>query len=630
MPLCYSSIARKTQRYGVRLVLLSLLAALNLAACAPADTPATVAAPAPVASMNQANESQRLTEWLDAEYAQELDFSPLANTRLGDKSAHGELDDVSEAASDAQLEWRRDSVARLRSEFDYVQLNDEAKRSFDLWVYQLTQAEESIPFRRHGFIFGRNCPQASLPNSLINYQVVDTEQDALDYVSRLEQSGRYLLQYLARTQLAAQDGVRAPFFDYQQALSEIERITSGEPFDSMGSSALWDDVTTKFNALVAAGTIDQSRADALLEQARTAILDTMQPAYEQISAWLAADLENVSDSAQGAWSLPDGEAYYQQRLERMTTLPLTADEIFDTGISEVARIQAEMEEIKARVGFEGSLQDFFTFIRNDDRFYHPNTDEGRAAYIADADAILAATYEKLPEFFGILPKAGLQVRRVEPFREQDGGAAHYARGTKDGSRPGTFYAHLSDMRAASKHRLENLAYHEGVPGHHMQISIQQELEGLPAFRANKGYTAYSEGWGLYAEGLGKEMGGYEDPYADFGRLSGEIWRAVRLVVDTGIHAKRWTQDEAVQYALENSPRPEPSVRSEIRRYFNNPGQATAYKIGMLRIQAIRAKAEAALGDNFDIRDFHDQVLGSGQLPMSMLEAKIDAWIEATR
>ena len=628
MPLCYSSIARKTQRYGVRLVLLSLLAALNLAACAPADTPATVAAPAPVASMNQANESQRLTEWLDAEYAQELDFSPLAKTRLGDKSAHGELDDVSEAASDAQLEWRRDSVARLRSEFDYVQLNDESKRSFDLWVYQLTQAEESIPFRRHGFIFGRNGPQASLPNSLINYQVVDTEQDALDYVSRLEQSGRYLLQYLARTQLAAQDGVRAPFFDYQQALSEIERITSGEPFDSMGSSALWDDVTTKFNALVAAGTIDQSRADALLEQARTAILDTMQPAYEQISAWLAADLENVSDSAQGAWSLPDGEAYYQQRLERMTTLPLTADEIFDTGISEVARIQAEMEEIKARVGFEGSLQDFFTFIRNDDRFYHPNTDEGRAAYIADA--ILAATYEKLPEFFGILPKAGLQVRRVEPFREQDGGAAHYARGTKDGSRPGTFYAHLSDMRAASKHRLENLAYHEGVPGHHMQISIQQELEGLPAFRANKGYTAYSEGWGLYAEGLGKEMGGYEDPYADFGRLSGEIWRAVRLVVDTGIHAKRWTQDEAVQYALENSPRPEPSVRSEIRRYFNNPGQATAYKIGMLRIQAIRAKAEAALGDNFDIRDFHDQVLGSGQLPMSMLEAKIDAWIEATR
>ena len=416
MPLCYSSIARKTQRDSVRLVLLSLLAALGLAACAPADTPSTIAAPASVASMNQANESLRLAEWLDAEYAHELDFSPLAKTRLGDKSAHGELDDVSEAASDARLEWRRDSVARLRSEFDYAQLNDEAKRSFDLWVYQLTQAEESISFRRHGFIFGRNGPQASLPNSLINYQVVDTEQDALDYVSRLEQSGRYLLQYLARTQLAAQDGVRAPFFDYQQALSEIERITSGEPFDSMGSSALWDDVTTKFNALVAAGTIEQTRADALLEQARTAILDTMQPAYEQISAWLAADLGNVSDIAQGSWSLPDGEAYYQQRLERMTTLPLTADEIFNTGVSEVARIQAEMEEIKARVGFEGSLQDFFTFIRNDDRFYHPNTDEGRAAYIADADAILAATYEKLPEFFGILPKAGLQVRRVEPFR----------------------------------------------------------------------------------------------------------------------------------------------------------------------------------------------------------------------
>ena len=602
-------------------LLSALCAALLVAACSPQDSAESSAYPAA-----SDDGSARLNAWLDAEYSAELDFSPLAKTRLGDKSAHGELDDVSEQAMQARLAWRRDSVARLQEEFDYQQLDAEAKRSYDLWIYQLSQAEEAARFSRHGFIFGRNGPQASLPNSLINYQTVENEDDARAYISRLEQSGRYLLQYLERTQRAAEDGIRAPFFDYRQALSEIERITTGLPFNAMGESALWQDITRKFNALAASGAVSQARADALLEEASEAIVINMLPAYREISAWLEADLANVSEVAQGAWSLPDGEAYYQQRLERMTTLPLSAEEIFDTGVAEVARIQTEMEAIKAQVGFEGTLQDFFGFIRSDDRFYHPNTDEGRAAYIADADTILEATYAKLPEFFGILPKAGLQVKRVEPFREQDGGAAHYARGTKDGSRPGTFYAHLSDMRAASKHRLENLAYHEGGPGHHMQISIQQELEGLPAFRTNKGYTAFSEGWGLYAEGLGKEMGGYQDPYADFGRLSGEIWRAVRLVVDTGIHAKGWTQEEAVQYALENSPRPEPSVQSEIRRYFNNPGQATAYKIGMLRIQAIRAQAEEALGAEFDIRDFHDQVLGSGQLPMSMLEAKIGAWV----
>jgi len=330
------------------------------------------------------------------------------------------------------------------------------------------------------------------------------------------------------------------------------------------------------------------------------------------------------------WSLPNGEAYYDARLASMTTLPLTADEIHETGIAEVARIQAEMEQIKRQVGFEGTLQEFFTYLREDDQFYFPSTDEGRNEYLNLADELLARMYERLPDYFGILPKAGLQVKRVEAFRETAGGAAHYAVGTKDGSRPGTFYAHLIDMRAASIFRLENLAYHEGVPGHHMQRSIQVELENVRHFRAAKGYTAYSEGWGLYAEYLGKEMGFYNDPYAEFGRLSGEIWRAVRLVVDTGIHAKQWTQEQAVDYALQNSARPEASVRAEIRRYFNNPGQATAYKIGMLKIQEGRAKAEAELGDDFDIRDFHDTVLGSGQLPMAVLEAEVDSWIESVR
>ena len=577
-----------------------------------------------------AAESQRFIEWLDAEYAEELDFSPLLKTRQGDKSAHGELNDVSEAALDAQLQWRRSSVAQMRSNFDRDQLDKQGKLSWDLWEYILEDAQRSEPFRRHRYIFGRRGPQSALANSLINYQEVIDANDMGDYISRLNQSQRYFQQYLERAKLAAADGIRAPHFDYQQAISEARRVTSGAPFDEQDDSALWADITAKIAQLVETGEIGESQADEFREQSRSALLTRFKPALDEIVAWLEQDLENVSDVAKGAWSLPNGEAYYNSRLANMTTLPLSADEIHEIGISEVARIQTEMEQIKRQVGFEGSLQEFFTYLREDDQFYYPSTDEGRSNYLSLADDLLANMYERLPDYFGILPKAGLQVRRVEAFRETAGGAAHYARGTKDGSRPGTFYAHLIDMRAASIFRLENLAYHEGVPGHHMQISIQQELENIPRFRTAKGYTAFSEGWGLYAEYLGKEMGFYNDPYTEFGRLSGEIWRAVRLVVDTGIHAKQWTQEEAVNYALTNSARPEPSVRSEIRRYFNNPGQATAYKIGMLKIQEVRAKAEAELGDDFDIRAFHDTVLGSGQLPMQTLEAEVDSWIESVR
>ena len=576
------------------------------------------------------SESARLITWLDQEFAAELDFSPLTKTRMGDKSDYGELDDVSEAALNRRLAWRRDSVARMQASFNRDDLDAQGRLSWDLWEYQLENAERNAPFRRHGFIFGRNGPQTGLPNSIINYHDVDSLSDMQAYISRLNQSRRYLLQYLQRAQLAVADGIRAPYFDYEQAISEIGRVTAHAPFSDEGSSDIWTDITTKIAGLQEVEVISDRQAQELLEQARAALLDNFKPAYDEILAWLQADLVNVSEEAKGAWSLPNGEEYYNVRLATMTTLPITADEIHELGIAEVARIQAEMEQIKRQVGFEGSLQDFFNFMREDDQFYFPNTDQGRTDYLNLADKLLADMYAKLPDYFGILPKAGLQVKRVEAFREVAGGAAHYARGTKDGSRPGTFYVHLADMRATAVNRLENLSYHEGVPGHHMQISIQQELENIPQFRTNKGYTAFTEGWGLYAEYLGKEMGGYSDYYADFGRLSGEIWRAIRLVVDTGIHAMQWTQDQAVDYALQNSPRPELSVRSEVRRYFNNPGQATAYKIGMLKIMEVRATAERELGDDFDIKAFHDTVLGSGPLPLPELVAMIDGWIESVR
>lgn len=569
-------------------------------------------------------------EWLDNEYATELDFRPLTKTNQGSKSDYGELDDVSEQSLDSQLAWRGDSVARMQTQFDRSELDVEGQLSWDLWEYQLEIAELNLPFRRHSYIFGRNGPQSRLPNSLINSHRVDSVSDMEAYTSRLQQSRRYMSQYLERAKLSVAAGIRAPFFDYDQAISEIKRITTGAPFSDEGDSALWADVSEKVLALQDAGLIDEPEATRLAGDAKDALLNYFKPGFDEVLAWLESDRINATEVAQGASSLPNGDDYYNVRLQTMTTLPLGANEIHELGFSEVARIHEEMEGIKRVVGFEGSLQDFFGFLREDDQFYFETTDQGRADYLAMAEVHLEQMYTRLPDYFGILPKAGLEVKRVEAFREAAGGAAHYRRGTKDGSRPGTFYVHLTDMRAVAVNRLENLSYHEGVPGHHMQLSIQTELENIPKFRTNGGYTAYSEGWGLYAELLGKEMGGYNDPFSDMGRLSGELWRAVRLVVDTGIHAKNWTQAEAVDYALGNSPRPDSSVRSEVRRYFNNPGQATAYKIGMLKIIEYREKAEAELGEKFDIKGFHDTVLGSGPVPMVALEVQVDRWIESLK
>ena len=586
----------------------------------------------PSSSEISAGTSESFVTWLDNEYTQSLDFSPLAKTRLGIKEDYGELDDVSEAALDKRLNWRKDSVTRMQANFDRNQLSADDQLSWDLWVYLLEVSEANRGYRRHRYIFGRYGPQSGLANHLINYQKVDSAADMRAYISRLNQSARYLGQYLDRTKLAAKEGIRAPYFDYDRTLSEIDRVLTGVPFTTNsddGQSALWKDITGKIQSLVDNALVEADEAQALTDEARTSLISVFKPALEEVAAWHIADRKNLSEEATGAWALPDGLGYYQQRLTVMTTLPLTADEVHELGLKEVARIQDEMRGIQAQVNFKGSFNEFLRFMREDDQFYLPNTDAGRAEYLRLADEYLAAMYKKLPDYFGILPKASLQVKRVEAFRESAGGAAHYARGTKDGSRPGTFYAHLIDMRAMTVNRLENLSYHEGVPGHHMQLSIQQEQDNLPLFRANGRYTAYSEGWGLYSEWLGKEMGGYQDPYTDFGRLSGEIWRAVRLVVDTGIHTKRWTEAQAVEYALANSSRPELSVRSEIRRYFHNPAQATAYKIGMLEIQALRARAETTLGDDFDIRAFHDLILGSGPLPMKKLGEQVDRWLAQT-
>ncbi|OZB11939.1 MAG: hypothetical protein B7X53_18510, partial [Hyphomonas sp. 34-62-18] len=307
-----------------------------------------------------------------------------------------------------------------------------------------------------------------------------------------------------------------------------------------------------------------------------------------------------------------------------------AEQIHQIGLDEVARIQGEMAAIMQQVGFEGDLQDFFQFMRTDPRFYKPETPEGREEYLAEARAAIARMEADLPNLFNTFPKAGLIVQAVEPFREKSAGKAFYNRPAPDGSRPGIYYANLYRMADMPTYQLEALAFHEGIPGHHMQIAIAQELEGIPSFRKYGGYTAYSEGWGLYTELLPKELGYYADPYSDFGRLAMEIWRAARLVVDTGLHSKQWTREQAVQYLLENTPNPEGDARKAIDRYIVMPGQATAYKIGMIKIVELRERAKTELGEAFDIRDFHDVVLKNGAVPLAILEENVDAWIAETK
>lgn len=583
----------------------------------------------PPAALTPEAATARLNEWLDARFEESLDFSPMTKTDLGRKEDNDRLDPVSEGELDEQHEWLRGTVADLRESFDRESLTSEGQTSYDLWIEGYEQAEAALPWRRHWYLFNQmRGAHSSLPQFLINTHLVADEDDITGYISRLRDTGRYLGGLVERARLASAEGIRAPRFAYEIVLREARAVIAGAPFDdSTGEpSPLWADANAKIDALLHDETIGPVRASELRAEVESMLRDHVAPAYEGLIAWLEDDIAETDEVARGVWALPDGDAFYAHALRAQTTTDMTADEIHALGLAEVERIHGEMEAIVETVGFDGTLDEFFEFVRTDPQFFLPNTDEGRETYLETAREHLATMQQRLPDYFGLLPEGPLDVRRVEAFRERDGGAAHYRLGSPDGSRPGIYYVHLSDMAAAPLTDIENIAYHEGVPGHHMQLAIAQELDNLPLFRTRPAYTAYIEGWGLYAEWLAKEMGAYENPYTDFGRLQGELWRAIRLVVDTGLHSLRWTQQDAVDYAAANSAVSRGEIESEVRRYLVLPGQATTYKIGMLKIQELRERAEAALGDEFDIRDYHDIVLGGGAMPLNILERRVDDWI----
>ena len=614
------------------------VSALSLALCVACShgLPRVGSATAPASTSAEAGATTtdaRLNAWFERKYEQQLQFSPIQMTMLGRKNHYAALDDMSREAAAKQLAWHVAAVEEMKAGFDYDALGDDAKLSWDLFAYQAEEAKAADRFRDHRYPFEQmGGAQAFLPTFLINFHKVEDEADYTAYVARLREVPRAFGQLMEQVKRSAAAGIRPPRFAHEGVIEQAGKVIAGAPFTAGADSALWADAQAKADALVKTGKINAARAQALKGQARAALLDAVKPAFADVIAWYKADLRNAAVNPSGVGSThPGGAAYYAERLRSSTTTDMTAEQVHQLGLAEVARLRGEMEALKDKVGFDGDLQAFFRFVDSDPQFKFPNTDAGRQAYIDAATAAIATIKQQLPKYFGLLPKADIVVKRVEAFREQDGAAQHYYPSTPDGSRPGVYYAHLSDMGAMPKTELEVIAYHEGLPGHHMQIAIAQELQGVPEFRKQASFNAYAEGWGLYSEWLAREMPGtYTDPYSEYGRLTSEMWRAIRLVVDTGLHAKGWTEKQAVAYMDENSSIPLPAVHAEIRRYITWPGQATGYKIGMIRIQQLRAKAEAQLGDNFDIRGFHDAVLGGGAMPLTLLERRIDQWIASQK
>ena len=568
-------------------------------------------------------ESDRLNAFFEQVHEEAVQRWPEWQTSLGLKTNNDKWNDRSEARRIAEHEITIRNLTKLRNGFDYDQLDDTAKLSYRLFERNAEFGIAWFPFRHHGYSVSHlGGPHKRIPSFLINQHAVENRADAEAYIKRLQGVGGMMDQILSRMALRAEKGIVPPRFVFPRVHGDIEKVLTGRPFQEVGKdSALLVDIREKVTAL----DLPEAEEKDLIGQAETALREVVAPAYAQLSEALETLQASATDDA-GAWKFPEGEAFYQLALRSSTTMALSAAAVHDYGLAEVARIHDEMRKVIAKLDFDGDLQDFFTFIREDPANFFPNTIEGRAAYLSETRHLIEEMRQSLDDYFIVKPKAELEVKRVEPYREANTAIAFYDAPAVYGDRPGVYYVNLQDMGLMPKSHLEALAYHEALPGHHMQIAIAQELDGLPKFRKFGGYTAYSEGWALYAEYLAKEMGFYREPLSDFGRLAWELLRAARLVVDTGLHAKRWTREEAIAYLDRNLPVSHEVNVKAIERYIVWPAQATAYKIGMRRILELRADAEQRLGADFDIRGFHQAVLANGALPLEFLEDVVEEWI----
>ena len=590
-----------------------------LAGCQQATQQST---PAPAVQVQPVqSEIDKANAFFEDTFNRDVMSSPVYQTYMGIKKDYDKWDDNSEEKALKDLAQTKADLVTLNS-IDRAQLDAATQVSYDLKKQDLEASIADFKWRYHNYpvnqMFGTH---SMVPAFLINQHQISNVKEANDYIARLNGVPGVFDQLITGLEIRADKNIIAPKFVFPHVIDSSKNIIKGAPFEQGEDSTLLADFKRKVNALE----IDQAEKDALISKATNALKTAVKPAYSKLINYIA-QLEKRADDRDGAWKFPDGEAFYNNALKRTTTTDLTAKEIHAIGLAEVSRIHDEMRAIKDKVGFEGDLNAFMQFMKTDKQFYLANTEAGKAQYLSEAKGLIDNMKTRLDELFIVKPKADMIVKRVEAFREKAAGKAFYQQPAPDGSRPGIYYANLYDMEAMPTYQMEALAYHEGIPGHHMQIAISQELEGVPKFRKFGGYTAYIEGWGLYSELLPKEMGLYEDPYSDFGRLAMELWRACRLVVDTGIHAMKWTRQEGIDYYVNNTPNATSDGVKMVERHIVMPSQATAYKVGMLKILELREDAKMQLGDKFDIRQFHDVVLKNGPVPLNVLENFVNEWI----
>ena len=572
-----------------------------------------------------ADQAAALKQFFEDYDKAELALSPISKSYRAIKDAdYGKLDEFTDAAANRNRELDQRTVDEMARRFDRASLSADDQLSYDLLLYRNQRSASIFPYRRNNYVFDQmNGAQADIPAFLINIHKVETEQDAVDYISRIRATGTYIDQAIAESQEREKLGVLPPKWVFPQVIDQSKNLISGAPFTTGADN----DVFADFKAKVGKLNIPAERKTALIAQASEALTGSVGPAYQRLIAVLQ-DQEKRAGTDDGIWRFANGAAEYQALLKYYTTTDLTPDQVHELGLAQVARIHGEMDAIKNQVGFKGSLQQFFAHIRDGKQFYFPNTAAGKQQYLDESKKAQAQVQAALPRFFGQLPKTELLIKPVEPFREKSAGKAFYNDPPPDGSRPGIYYVNLYNMNDMPSVEVDVLFCHEGIPGHHLQGALLSELpEGtVPPFRQFSGYTATDEGWGLYAEKLCKDMGLYKDPYRDFGRLQLELHRAIRLVVDSGLHHKRWTREQAIKYVEDNSADAKGGIVKAIERYIVYPGQATAYMVGKLKIEELRARAKAELGAKYDDRGFHDTILLAGSMPLGMLEKRVDDWI----
>lgn len=603
-----------------KLTLIAATVSVALLAGCQQATQQSMPAPAVQAQPVQ-SEIDKANAFFEDTFNRDVMSSPVYQTYMGIKKDYDKWDDNSEEKARKDLAQAKDDLAKLNS-IKRAQLDTATQVSYDLKKQALEASIADFKWRYHTYPVNQMYGTHSMvPAFLINQHQISNVKEANDYIARLNGVPDVFDQLITGLEIRADKNIIAPKFVFPHVIDSSKNIIKGAPFEQGDDSTLLADFKRKVNALK----IDQAEKDALITKATDALKTAVKPAYSKLINYIA-QLEKRADERDGAWKFPDGEAFYNNALKRTTTTDLSAKEIHAIGLAEVSRIHDEMRAIKEKVGFKGDLNAFMQFMKTDKQFYLPNTQAGKTQYLSEAKGLIDNMKTRLDELFIVKPKADMIVKRVEAFREKAAGKAFYQQPAPDGSRPGIYYANLYDMEAMPTYQMEALAYHEGIPGHHMQIAISQELEGVPKFRKFGGYTAYIEGWGLYSELLPKEMGLYEDPYSDFGRLAMELWRACRLVVDTGIHDMKWTRQQGIDYYVNNTPNATSDAVKMVERHIVMPSQATAYKVGMLKILELREDAKKQLGDKFDIRQFHDVVLKNGPVPLNVLEGFVNEWV----